>query len=289
MNNEGDARIAIIGGGHMARALIGGLLRQGVAAHQLCVGEPQPAARATLERELGVRTTADNAEAVRDAAVVVLAVKPQIAVQVLRNLHAGMQGRPPVLLSIVAGLRLADLTRLCPDAMPIVRAMPNRAALIGAGITGLYAGADVTAAQRGVAERVARAAGRIVWLSRESELDIVTALSGSGPAYFFLLAEHMARAAVALGLERDTATVLAVETLHGAGVLARGNATLAEERAAVTSKGGTTEAALKVLAEGGFEALVASALQAGAARSAELADSLAAASGATASTQDSRV
>jgi pyrroline-5-carboxylate reductase len=289
MNNEDDARIAFVGGGHMARALIGGLLRQGVAAQQLCVGEPQPAARAALERELAVRTAADNTEAIRDAALVVLAVKPQIAAQVLQGLHAGLLARRPVLLSIVAGLRLADLTRLCPDAVPVVRAMPNRAALIGAGITGLYAGADVTAAQRGVAERVARAAGRIVWLRSESELDIVTALSGSGPAYFFLLAEHMAQAAVALGLDRDTAMLLTVETLHGAGVLARGHATLAEERAAVTSKGGTTEAALKVLAAGGFEALVASALQAGAARSAELADSMAAALGATASAQRSRV
>jgi pyrroline-5-carboxylate reductase len=289
MNNEGTARIAFIGGGHMARALIGGLLRQGVAAQQLCVGEPQPAARASLERELAVHTTADNLEAVTDAAVVVLAVKPQIAAQVLHGLHAGLLTRRPVLLSIVAGLRLADLTRLCPEGLPIVRAMPNRAALLGAGITGLYASADVTAAQRDTAERVASAAGRIVWLSRESELDIVTALSGSGPAYFFLLAEHMAQSAVALGLERDTAMLLAVETLHGAGVLARGKATLAEERAAVTSKGGTTEAALKVLAAGGFEALVASALQAGAARSAELADSMAAAPGATAGAQPSRV
>ncbi|HEY5020832.1 MAG TPA: pyrroline-5-carboxylate reductase dimerization domain-containing protein, partial [Steroidobacteraceae bacterium] len=183
----------------------------------------------------------------------------------------------PVLLSIVAGLRIADLARLCPEGLPIVRAMPNRAALIGAGITGLFADAAVTAAQRAVAERVARAAGRIVWLRAEAQLDIVTALSGSGPAYFFLLAEQLAHAAVSLGLDRDTALLLATETLHGAGALAQGDATLAEQRAAVTSKGGTTEAALRVLDAGGFDALVASALRAAAARSAELADSLAAA------------
>jgi pyrroline-5-carboxylate reductase len=134
----------------------------------------------------------------------------------------------------------------------------------------------VTAAQRTLAERIARAAGRSVWLRAESELDIVTALSGSGPAYFFLLAEQLAQAAVSLGLEPDTALLLATQTLHGAGALAQGAASLAEERAAVTSRGGTTEAALRVLDAGGFDGLVAGALRAAAARSAELADSLAA-------------
>jgi pyrroline-5-carboxylate reductase len=270
MNNQGNLRIAFIGGGNMARALIGGLLRDGIAAQHLCIGEPQSQARAALERELSVRTAADNGDAIADAALVVLAVKPQIAAPVLQGLAAALQHSRPVLLSIVAGLRLAELALLCPPGVPIVRAMPNRPALIGAGITGLYASPAVTAAQRSMAETVARAAGRVVWMRSEAELDIVTALSGSGPAYFFLLAEQLARAGVALGLSSETAQLLAVETLHGAGLLARGDGTLAEQRAAVTSKGGTTEAALKVLAAGGFDALVASALQAGAARSAEL-------------------
>src|ERR1019366_5449762 len=248
MNNEGNSRIAFIGGGNMARALIGGLLRQGVPARQLCVGEPQPVARESLEHELGVATAADNSAAIHDAALVVLAVKPQVAAQVLQSLHSPLLARRPVLLSIVAGLRIADLARLCPQALPIVRAMPNRPALVGAGITGLYAAPDVSAAQRSMAERIARAAGRMVWLRTEAELDIVTALSGSGPAYFFLLAEQLA---------------------------------------AVTSKGGTTEAALKAFAAGGFGALVASALRAAAARSAELADSLAAAVSSTSSAQRS--
>jgi pyrroline-5-carboxylate reductase len=287
MNNEGNSRIAFIGGGNMARALIGGLLRQGVPARQLCVGEPQPVARESLEHELGVATAADNSAAIHDAALVVLAVKPQVAAQVLQSLHSPLLARRPVLLSIVAGLRIADLTRLCPQALPIVRAMPNRPALVGAGITGLYAAPAVSAAQRSMAERIARAAGRLVWLRTEAELDIVTALSGSGPAYFFLLAEQLAQAAVSLGLDRDTAILLAVETLRGTGALARGDATLAEQRAAVTSKGGTTEAALKVFEAGGFDALVASALLAAAARSAELADSLAAAVSSTSSAQRS--
>ena len=155
-----------------------------------------------------------------------------------------------------------------------MRAMPNRPALLGAGVTGLYAPPSVTPAQRALAELVGAAAGRAVWLRTEAELDIVTALSGSGPAYFFLLAEQMAQAAQSLGLEHDTAALLAAETLHGAGLLAHQGTSLADERAAVTSRGGTTEAALRVLHEGGFEALVARALQAASARSAELADML---------------
>ncbi|HEY6453146.1 MAG TPA: pyrroline-5-carboxylate reductase [Steroidobacteraceae bacterium] len=276
MNNEAYPRIAFVGGGNMARALLGGLVRQGAATSQLWVGEPLPAVRAALERELGVRTSADNGEVVRQAALVVLAMKPQVAAQVLQPLHADLQAQRPLVLSIVAGLRIADLARLCPAGLAIVRAMPNRPAMLAAGITGLYAPPSVTAAQRAMAERIARAAGRIVWLRIEQQLDIVTALSGSGPAYFFLLAEHLARAAVSLGLDHDTAVLLAVETLYGAGALARGEATLAEQRAAVTSKGGTTEAALAVLHAGGFEELVAAALRAAAARSAAIADSLAA-------------
>jgi pyrroline-5-carboxylate reductase len=205
---------------------------------------------------------------------VVLAVKPQDAGHALRALRERLLEQRPVVLSIAAGLRIADLAQACPAGIAIVRAMPNRAALLGAGITGLYAPPSVTAAQRSLAELVGAAAGRAVWLRTEAELDVVTALSGSGPAYFFLLAEQMAQAAQALGLEGDTAALLAAETLYGAGLLAHEGAPLAEQRAAVTSRGGTTEAALRVLHEAGFEALIARALQAAAARSVQLADSL---------------
>jgi pyrroline-5-carboxylate reductase len=277
MNNQAMSRIAFVGGGNMARALIGGLLRQGVPAEQLCVGEPLAPLREALERELGVATAADNAVAIRDAGLVVLAVKPQAAASVLLELRSALLAQRPVLLSIVAGLRVAELERACSNAVAIVRAMPNRPALIGAGVTGLYAPPSVTATQRSIAECVAIAAGRTVWLRSEAELDIVTALSGSGPAYFFLLAEQMARAGESLGLEHETALVLAIETLHGAGALAHGSSSsLAEQRSAVTSKGGTTEAALEALRAGGFDALIDVALKAAAARSTELADALAA-------------
>lgn len=289
MQTDGTERIAFLGGGHMARALIGGLLRERIAPAQICVGEPRVQAREALTGEFGVAVSPDNARAVAEATLVVLAVKPQDAAGALQALHAPRRDvqaagtaetTQPVLLSIAAGLTIAQLAHASPAGMPIVRAMPNRPALLGAGVTGLYAPPPIPARARAYAELIGRAAGRAVWLRGESELDLVTALSGSGPAYFFLLAEELARAAEALGLAADTATLLAAETLYGAGALAHrvaagdpGGPSLADERRAVTSRGGTTAAALRVLEAGGFDALIARALQAAAARAAELAAS----------------
>jgi pyrroline-5-carboxylate reductase len=268
------ARIAFVGGGNMARALIGGLLRQGIPSDRLAAGESDAAAGARLQSEFGICVTADNSEAVRGADLVVLAVKPQQAASALGPLRPVLADCQPLLLSIAAGLRIEDLAAACPTDLSIVRAMPNRAALVGAGVTGLYAPAGVTLAQRQLAELVGNAAGRAVWVRAEAELDVVTALSGSGPAYFFLLAEEMARAAEALGLSHDTAQRLAAGTLHGAGMLANESQGLAEQRLAVTSKGGTTEAALRVFEQRDFSGLVAAALQAAATRSVELAGAL---------------
>jgi pyrroline-5-carboxylate reductase len=279
MNNQSSLRIAFIGGGNMARALIGGLLRQGVAASHVSVGEPQASLREALQRELAVTAVPDNALAIHGAQMVVLAVKPQAVASVVQELSGALRAQRPVLLSIVAGLRIAQLTRVCSAAVPIVRAMPNRPALIGAGVTGLYAPSSVTDTQRNMAERVASAAGRVVWLRSEAELDIVTALSGSGPAYFFLLAEQLALAGESLGLERETALLLARDTLYGAGALAQSARSLAEERVAVTSKGGTTEAALQALQLGGFDVLIDRAVRAAAERSVALADAVAGALG----------
>ena len=253
----------------MTRALIPGLLRQGFAASQLRVGEPIEAQRDLLQREFGVVALADNHAVVADSDLVVLAVKPQQLTALLTALCPTLVRHTPLLLSIVAGLRLAHLAACCPG-LSIVRAMPNRPALVGAGATALYAGAEVGAAARALAEQVMSAAGGTVWVQRESDLDIVTALSGSGPAYFFLLAEQLAAAAVAQGLDAATAQMLAAQTLRGAGALAARTSTLAEEREAVTSKGGTTAAALAALEAGGFGKLVAAAVAAATHRSAEL-------------------
>ena len=263
-------KIAFLGGGNMARALIQGLLRHGIAASQLQVGEPIETQRVKLRAEFGVQAVADNLAAVRDATLVVLAVKPQQLLSLLAGLCPSLRGHRPLLLSIAAGMRTSDLAACCPG-LPIVRAMPNRPALVGAGATALYAANDVDGAARLLAEQVCAAVGLTVWVQRESDLDIVTALSGSGPAYFFLLAEHLAAAAVAQGLDPATSELLAMQALRGAGEMVGGTATLAAQREAVTSEGGTTAAALGTLAAGGFDKLVTAAMAAAANRSAELA------------------
>jgi len=264
------AQIAFLGGGNMAQALIQGLLRQGYSASQLRVGEPLAAQRELLRRDFGLAATADNGAAIAGASIVVLAVKPQQMNQVLTAARPALERHRPLLLSIAAGLQIADIAAGAPG-LPIVRAMPNRAALVGAGTTALYAGADVGTAARSLAENIMDAAGSVVWVQRESDLDIVTALSGGGAAYFFLLAERLAAAAAALGLDGETARVLATQTLRGAGALAAGAESLAEQRAAITSKGGTTEAALAALEQGGFDKLIAAAVGAATRRGAALA------------------
>src|SRR5579872_6126394 len=189
-----DQHLAILGGGHMGRALIGGLLRSGTRPERIAVGECSAQARAQLARELGVTATADNARAVEGAAVVVLAVKPQEAAALLSGLAPALRARRPLVLSVAAGVRVASLEAWCGAGVPVVRAMPNRPAMLGAGATALYAPPSVDAAARAAAERIARAVGEVVWVTEEDHLDLVTALSGSGPAYFFLLAEQMAEA-----------------------------------------------------------------------------------------------
>jgi pyrroline-5-carboxylate reductase len=260
----------------MARAMIAGLLRQGQPAERIAVGEPRASVRAELAHQFSIAAHADNAGAVADADLMVLAVKPQDAAGALASLRALWPARSAALLSIAAGLRIEGLARVCPPGVTIIRAMPNRPALIAAGVTGLYAPASANARARALAERVAGSMGRVVWLNAEAELDVVTALSGSGPAYFLLLAEQLAHAGQSCGLSHETALLLATETLYGTGLLAHGHAGgastgLSAERAAVTSPGGTTEAALRVLQAGGFEQLIARAVQAATARSAELA------------------
>lgn len=265
----GNTRIAFVGGGNMARALVAGLLRQGATAARIGIGEPDAAQRAALERDFGLIASAENAAAVTGAQCVVLAVKPQEMAHVAQDL-APRIAAGTLLLSVAAGITVGDLARWYPVAA-VVRAMPNRPALLGAGVTGLYAPNGSDAAARSLADAVMSAAGRTVWVQREADLDTVTAVSGSGPAYFFLLAEQMAAAGVALGLDPDAAQLLAAETLYGAGQLAHADPALDRQRSAVTSKGGTTEAALARFAAGGFDTLVRAAVEAAARRSAELA------------------
>jgi pyrroline-5-carboxylate reductase len=265
-------RIGFVGGGNMARALIGGLIGRGTAASQLSVGEPAPAARESLAREFKVQVSADNRAAIDGCDLVIVAVKPQEAGAVLKALAPQLQGARTVLVSVAAGIPIASLSAWVGAAVPVIRTMPNRPALIGAGVTGMFAAPTVTMEQRRLAEQTLQAAGQTVWVARESDLDIVTALSGSGPAYFFLMAELMMQAAVAQGLAPEAARLLAVGTLQGAGALARlSDGDLARLRAEVTSKGGTTEAALSAFAAADLHGIIERAMQAASQRSRELA------------------
>jgi pyrroline-5-carboxylate reductase len=267
-----NKRLAILGAGNMGRALIGGLLRSGTRPEHISVGEPIAAARDALARELGISAGADTVAAVSGAAVVVLAVKPQDAAAVLAPLALQWGAHGPLLISVAAGLRVATLQAWCGPGVAVVRAMPNRPALVGAAATGLFAAPGVAAPQRATAEQLLSSVGEVVWVTTEDALDVVTALSGSGPAYFFLLAELMAEAGERLGLERPAARRLAAATPYGAGLLAHSaDADLTRLRAEVTSGGGTTEAALRVLEDAGLRATVARALEAAARRGRELA------------------
>jgi pyrroline-5-carboxylate reductase len=274
MQANTDIRIALVGGGNMGRGLVGGLLARGFAADHIVVADPDAAGLASLAARFGVRTTSSNEAAVADAAVVVLAVKPQQMAAVVTPLAPLLQRGKPLVLSVAAGIRVADLARWTGPGIPVVRTMPNRPALIGAGASGLYAAPDVSPAQRGLAEAVMGATGLCLWVEDESQIDSITALSGSGPAYFFALAELMARAGESQGLSPETARRLAAQTLAGAGqlVAAESDPDLARMRAEVTSKGGTTAAALAVFEAGGLAHLVAQAMAAAAQRSRELAD-----------------
>jgi pyrroline-5-carboxylate reductase len=274
MTGSPGTRIALIGGGNMGRGLIGGLLARGFSATDITVADPDTAGLADLASRFGVRTTTSNVEAIAAADVVVLAVKPQQMAAVATALAPGLQQSRPLVLSVAAGIRAADLARWTGPDVAIVRTMPNRPALIGAGASGLYAAPGVSAGQRQLAESVMGATGLCLWVAEEAQIDAITALSGSGPAYFFLLAELMARAGEAQGLPPDVARRLAAQTLAGAGqlVAAETDPDLARMRAEVTSKGGTTAAALGVFEAGHLGRLVADAMAAAAQRSHELAE-----------------
>jgi pyrroline-5-carboxylate reductase len=266
-------RIGFLGGGNMARALIGGLIARGTPAAQISVGEPFQSARELLKKDFKVRVSADNRSAIEGCALIILAVKPQEAGKVLQPLAPLVQSSRALLLSIAAGIRIASLSAWVGAGVPVIRSMPNRPALVGAGITGMYAAPGVTAEQRSLAAQTLEAAGQAVWVEHEADLDVVTALSGSGPAYFFLLAELMMKAAIEQGLAPEAARRLALGTLHGAGALAHASdGDLARLRQEVSSRGGTTEAALGAFAAADLTGIVARALQAATLRSRELAD-----------------
>ena len=261
--------IAFVGAGNMAFSLTRGLLSKGHPATSLRVADPLPEALAKYSTA-EITTFADNNLAIHGADVVVLAVKPQVAPQVTGELAILSD---QLLVSIAAGVSLQSLNNWTSDAQPIVRCMPNTPALLGAGMSGLYANACCTPEQKGFAEKILNAAGTTLWVHEESELDAVTAVSGSGPAYFFRLMEAMIEAGETLGLSRETATILTLQTAYGAALMAKDTdeqpATL---RHNVTSPGGTTAAALAVMEKDDLGGLIQRALSAAHARAVALAE-----------------
>jgi pyrroline-5-carboxylate reductase len=263
--------IAFIGGGNMARSLIGGLVARGRPSGAIRVAEPVPALRDALQRDFGV-SCADHATAAADGADVwVLAVKPQVMREVCDALVPLAQAQRPLVISIAAGITTGQLDRWLGGGLPIVRAMPNTPALLGVGITGLFANAKTDATQRTAATSLLEAVGPAVWIDAESQMDAVTAVSGSGPAYVFLLAEAMQAAGVAQGLPPEAARALVQQTLLGAAtMLTRQDEPADVLRARVTSPGGTTHAAIETFEAGGFRDLVARAITAATQRGREL-------------------
>ncbi|KAJ5792324.1 uncharacterized protein N7503_008302 [Penicillium pulvis] len=272
-----DSKLAFIGGGNMASAIIGGLVTKGVNKQNITVSEPWDVNREKLAA-VGVKTTTDNTEAGANADIVIIAVKPQVTKGVCEELGASWSKRTtlPVVVSIAAGITLSSLEEWSrtPDGRSahVVRVMPNTPALVGEGASGAYASADVTSEEKELVNALLSSVSKATeWVDKEELLDVVTGLSGSGPAYFFAMVEHLISSATALGLPQEQATRLATQTCLGAGkMLVESSDEPGQLRKNVTSPNGTTYAALQSFEAQGFKEIVDKAVQAATSRSAEL-------------------
>ena len=269
-NSMKTTKIGFIGGGNMATSLVNGLVASGHEPKQIWVSDINPTALSSLSSHLGVNVTQNNQEVIRSVDVVVLSIKPQIMAQVAKEIAPYLkQGQ--LVVSIAAGVNQKSLRNWLGADTAVVRCMPNTPALVLTGATALFANDKVTQAQRDLAETILRAVGIALWVADENELDAVTAISGSGPAYFFLLMEAMEKVAVEMGLEEGTARLLIQQTALGAAKIALESAeSPAELRRRVTSPGGTTQQAIETFERGGFSGLVAKALNAAKDRSIEM-------------------
>ena len=265
-------KIGFIGAGNMARSLIGGLISSGVKSEQLFAADLNEGSRNTLTADFSITTFAENQTLVDECDVVVFAVKPQV----LKTVATSLKAKDSALyLSIAAGIPSNSLNNWLGGNKAVVRSMPNTPSLVLSGASGLYANSHVTEAQKDVAESILRAVGITVWVKDEAQLDAVTALSGSGPAYFFLVMEAMEKAGKELGLPADTARLLAIQTGFGATKLAlEMDDSPADLRKKVTSPGGTTEQAIKTFEQQGLIDIFSKAMKAARDRAKELAEEL---------------
>jgi pyrroline-5-carboxylate reductase len=264
-------KIGFIGGGNMASSLISGLLASGHSPQHLWVSDINPETLKSLAQNLNVNTTASNDEVIKEVDVIVLAVKPQIMHSVAKNAAPLIQKKKSLVVSIAAGISQHSLSEWLGNDTAIVRCMPNTPALVLTGATALHANPKVAHEQRDLAENIMRSVGIALWVKNESELDAVTAVSGSGPAYYFLLMEAMEKAALDLGLSEETARLLVQQTALGAAKIALESSESPEKlRKRVTSPGGTTQKAIEIFEQGGFTALVSRAVHAARDRSIEM-------------------
>jgi pyrroline-5-carboxylate reductase len=263
-------KIGFIGGGNMAASLLNGLVASGHEPKQLWVSDINPETLAVLSANLNVNVTQSNQEVIDSADIVVLAVKPQILAQVAKEI-APLLKPQQLVVSIAAGINQTSLGKWLGEDVAIVRCMPNTPALVLTGATALHANDKVTSEQKDLAETILRAVGIALWVNNERELDAVTAVSGSGPAYYFLLMEAMEKVAVDLGLSEGTARLLIQQTALGAAKIAlESSESPSELRKRVTSPGGTTQKAIETFENGGFSQLVSQALHAARDRSVEM-------------------
>jgi len=270
-----EVKIAFVGAGNMASSLIGGLIAKGFTAQNISASDPYEPSLKNVAVQYGVRTAADNNDAIAAADVVVLAVKPQVMKKVSENISAGVQKNKPLVISIAAGISLSSLQNWIGEKTAIVRCMPNTPALVQLGATGMFANKHVSEAQKQLAKNILDAVGISLWLKNEKELDAVTALSGSGPAYYFLLMEAMIKAGITQGLDAETAKKLTLQTALGAATMAMQSADEpAELRRKVTSPNGTTEQAIASFQKNNFEQIVKEALNAAEKRSVSLSEEL---------------
>jgi pyrroline-5-carboxylate reductase len=265
-------KVGFVGAGNMAASIIGGLLEQGLPVENIRAADPSSASLDRLKNIAPIALSTDNGFAVEGADVVVLAVKPQVMAAATASIRDALSASRAMVLSIAAGITLESLERFLGEGTPVVRCMPNTPALVQEGACAMFANTSCGPAQREIAEAVLGAVGSVCWVKEESQLDAVTALSGSGPAYFFLFLEAMVASGARLGLDADTARQLAVQTALGAARMAsQDGVDLAQLRRQVTSPGGTTERAIQSFESAGLREIVDAAMTAAAERSRELA------------------
>lgn len=270
--NTQTARLVFIGAGNMANSIIGGLVSHGYPANLITATDPNTEQLNKLAQDTGINISTDNQAAAAQADAIILAVKPQVMETVTSPLKASITETKPLIISIAAGITVGNLLGWMGDDLPVIRTMPNTPALVQTGATGLYANRAVSNEQKALADTIFSAIGLAFWFGQEGDLDAVVAISGSGPAYFFMLMEAMEEAGIKLGLPAESARALILQTALGAAKLAQSSdVPPAELRRRVTSPGGTTEQAIKCFQEGGLPQLVNDALQAASRRSKELA------------------